>query len=101
MNVRRTRGSSVLGVLDRLGRRGAQVLCPTRSPLLTAMPGATVLQLGDRGVEQVDWQELDLVDHWRRYLRDPHARSGTPMSGRRDVSGSRPARGSPAAAGCW
>ena len=38
-----------------------------------ALPGATVLQLDDRGIERVEWQDLDLVDHWRRYLGDPRA----------------------------
>ena len=64
---------ALVGVLDELARSGGQVLCATHSPLLTALPGATVLQLGERGLEQLDWQELDLVDHWRRYLGDPRA----------------------------
>jgi len=64
---------ALVGVLDRLAGNGGQVLCATHSPLLTALPGATVLQLGDRGFEQVAWQDLDLVDHWRRYLGDPRA----------------------------
>ena len=64
---------ALVGVLDELARAGGQVLCATHSPLLTALPGATVLQLGDRGIERVEWQELDLVDHWRRYLADPRA----------------------------
>jgi predicted ATPase len=64
---------ALVGVLDELARSGGQVLCATHSPLLTALPGATVLQLGDRGIERVEWQDLDLVDHWRRYLGDPQA----------------------------
>ena len=64
---------ALVGILDRLARAGGQVLCATHSPLLTALPGATVLQLGDGGIEPVDWQDLDLVDHWRRYLGDPRA----------------------------
>ena len=64
---------ALVGILDRLARAGGQVLCATHSPLLTALPGATVLQLGDGGIEPVDWQDLDLVDHWRRYLADPRA----------------------------
>ena len=64
---------ALVGVLDRLARGGGQVLCATHSPLLTALPGATVLQLDDRGIEPVEWRDLDLLDHWRRYLDDPHA----------------------------
>jgi predicted ATPase len=62
---------ALVGTLDRLARAGGQVLCATHSPLLTALPGATVLQLGAHGIEPVVWQDLDLVDHWRRYLGDP------------------------------
>ena len=64
---------ALVGVLDQLVRSGGQVLCATHSPLLTALPGATVLQLSERGIEPVEWSELDLVDHWRRYLTDPRA----------------------------
>jgi predicted ATPase len=64
---------ALVGVLDQLARSGGQVLCATHSPLLTALPGASVLQLGERGIERVEWSELDLVDHWRRYLTDPRA----------------------------
>jgi predicted ATPase len=64
---------ALVGVLDELARGGGQVLCATHSPLLTALPGATVLQLGERGIEPVQWSQLDLVDHWWRYLADPRA----------------------------
>ena len=64
---------ALVGVLDQLARGGGQVLCATHSPLLTALPGATVLQLSERGIEPVAWSQLDLVDHWRRYLADPRA----------------------------
>jgi predicted ATPase len=39
-------------------REGAQVLCATHSPLLTALPDATILQLDDRGYTPVRWQDL-------------------------------------------
>ena len=64
---------ALVGVLDELVRSGGQVLCATHSPLLTALPGATLLQLSERGIEPVEWSDLDLVDHWRRYLADPRA----------------------------
>ncbi len=66
--------SSTLGlisVLDRVvGERG-QVLCATHSPVLAAMPGATILEVGDWGLRETTWAELELVQHWRRYLDDP------------------------------
>jgi len=39
--------------------------------LAAAFPGATIYQLNDDGIRPVPWRELELVDHWRRYLADP------------------------------
>lgn len=63
---------SLVAVLDELARGGSQVLCATHSPLLTALPGAGVLELSSSGYAWTQWQDLELVDHWRRYLGDPH-----------------------------
>ncbi|WP_337191737.1 AAA family ATPase [Nocardioides flavescens] len=67
--------SSTLGlisVLQRVVASGGQVLCATHSPVLAAMPGATVLEVGDWGLRPTTWDDLDLVFHWRQYLADPH-----------------------------
>lgn len=53
--------SSTLGLvatLQRVVAQRGQVLCATHSPVLAVMPGA---------------QDLQLVDHWRRYLGEPWA----------------------------
>ncbi|QEU87102.1 AAA family ATPase [Streptomyces viridosporus] len=63
----------LIGHLDRLTREGAQVVCATHSPLLTALPGADIVEVGDHGMRRTTWQDLALVDHWRRYLADPRA----------------------------
>ncbi|OKH97400.1 ABC transporter [Streptomyces sp. CB02923] len=63
----------LLGVLHELGRSGAQIVCATHSPLLTALPGAEIVEVGEHGMRSVEWDELALVDHWRRYLTDPRA----------------------------
>ncbi|MEV5087952.1 AAA family ATPase [Streptomyces griseoincarnatus] len=63
----------LLGHIDQLTRAGAQVVCATHSPLLTALPGADVVEVGDHGIRRTAWQDLTLVDHWRRYLADPTA----------------------------
>ncbi|MGA4864885.1 AAA family ATPase [Streptomyces lavendulocolor] len=63
----------LLGHLDQLVKRGGQVVCATHSPLLTALPGADIVEVGEHGLRRVEWRELALVDHWRRYLADPHA----------------------------
>ncbi|MGP3952976.1 AAA family ATPase [Streptomyces sp. 7N604] len=63
----------LVGVLYELGRMGAQVICATHSPLLTAMPGAEIVEVGEHGMRSAEWQDLAIVDHWRRYLADPNA----------------------------
>ena len=68
--------SSTLGLIAALQRvvaQGGQVLCATHSPVLAAMPGARILEVGPWGMREAQWEELDLVDHWRRYLATPQA----------------------------
>lgn len=61
----------LVALIHELGRSGAQVICATHSPVLAATPGADVVELGDYGFRRSCWQELELVDHWQRYLADP------------------------------
>ncbi|MCW2737221.1 AAA family ATPase [Nocardioides sp.] len=66
--------SSTLGLIATLQRvvaRGGQVLCATHSPVLAAMPGARILETGTWGLRETAWQDLEIVDHWRRYLGEP------------------------------
>ncbi|MBO0867887.1 MAG: ABC transporter [Micromonosporaceae bacterium] len=62
---------SLLSTLDSLRAAGAQVVVATHSPVLTALPGAHILELGGHGIRRVAWSELELVGHWRRYLTEP------------------------------
>jgi predicted ATPase len=62
---------ALVDLLHRLASAGAQVLCATHSPLLTALPGATILELDDDGLHPAAWDGLELVAHWRGYLSDP------------------------------
>jgi predicted ATPase len=64
---------ALVELLHRLAGAGAQVVCATHSPLLTALPGATILELDDDGLHATTWGDLQLVGHWRTYLRDPRA----------------------------
>ena len=50
---------------------GGQVLCATHSPVLAALPGANLLEVGPWGLRATTWDELDLVGHWRRLLDAP------------------------------
>ncbi|NAZ81268.1 AAA family ATPase [Kineococcus sp. R8] len=59
------------GSLARMAADGKQVLCATHSPLLTALPGANVLQLDEHGMTPVAWEELAVVRNWRFFLDAP------------------------------
>lgn len=66
--------SSTLALVSALAEvvaSGGQVLCATHSPVLAAMPGATLLEVGDWGYRRTTWDELELVQHWRAYLEAP------------------------------
>lgn len=62
---------ALVGALHDVVRMGGQVLCATHSPLLAAMPGATLLEVGEWGLRRTTWEELELVQHWRAYLQEP------------------------------
>ncbi len=64
---------SLLALLDDLARAGAQVLVATHSPIIAAVPGARLLELGDWGLRTASWQDLELVAEWREFLRQPQA----------------------------
>ena len=66
--------SSTLGlvsVLHDVVASGGQVLCATHSPVLAALPGATILEAGAWGLRRTTWEGLELVQHWRHYLEAP------------------------------
>lgn len=62
---------ALMATLDDLSTTGAQVVCATHSPLLAALPGALVLEVGPWGIRHAAWEDLELVTHWRAYLDDP------------------------------
>ena len=62
---------ALVGTLHDLAASGAQVLCATHSPLLAALPGAQILEVGPWGMRRTSYNDLELVAHWRRYLDSP------------------------------
>ncbi|GAA1143967.1 ATP-binding cassette domain-containing protein [Nocardioides aquiterrae] len=62
---------ALVGALGRVVEAGGQVLCATHSPVLAAMPGATILEVGEWGLRRTTWEELELVQHWKAYLDAP------------------------------
>lgn len=61
----------LVSLLDQLAAAGGQVVCATHSPVLAALPGAQILELGEDGITASEWSGLTLVDHWRRFLARP------------------------------
>lgn len=60
-----------LAELNDMAGRGTQVLCATHSPILAALPGARILELGGFGMRETAWEELEIVSHWRSFLDAP------------------------------
>lgn len=63
----------LVALMHRLAQSGAQIICATHSPILAATPGADIVELGSYGLRRIEWSELDVVDHWKRYLANPDA----------------------------
>ncbi|QSB07091.1 AAA family ATPase [Natronoglycomyces albus] len=63
----------LVALMHDLAKTGAQVICSTHSPILAATPGADIIEIGEHGFHTTTWEELELVDHWRRYLNNPNA----------------------------
>lgn len=62
---------ALISVLQRIVDGGGQVLCATHSPVLAALPGARILEVGEWGIRPAAWDELELVSHWRSFLDAP------------------------------
>ena len=60
-----------MATLQRIADDKGQVLCATHSPVLAALPGATILEVGPWGLRRTTWEELELVQHWKAYLEAP------------------------------
>jgi predicted ATPase len=62
----------LIGLLHELVEEGtSQVLLATHSPVVAALPGATILQFDNDGFHETAWQELELVQHYRSFLAEP------------------------------
>lgn len=56
---------------DMVAEGRTQVLIATHSPVLTTLPGARILELDEEGLHEREWDELEVVDHYRRFLDAP------------------------------
>jgi predicted ATPase len=62
----------LVALLDTMRREGSQVVVATHSPLLAALPEATLIELGDWGLRRVErYDDLEIVESWRAFLEAP------------------------------
>lgn len=66
-----TSSLALVALLADMAEEGSQVIVATHSPLLATTPGATILELGDWGIRQVDLADCTLVTQWRDFLAAP------------------------------
>jgi predicted ATPase len=63
---------TLLAVLkDLLATGNSQVIMSTHSPVLAALPGAQILEVGSWGLRSQAWEDLDLITNWRSFLDSP------------------------------
>jgi predicted ATPase len=61
----------LVALLHDLAAEQSQVIVATHSPIVAAVPGAHVLELGDWGIREAEWTDLEIVHSWRDFLNDP------------------------------
>jgi predicted ATPase len=64
---------SLVALLHDLAAGGSQVIVATHSPVVAALPGAHLLELGPWGIRPATWNDLGLVVAWRQFMRDPQS----------------------------
>ena len=68
-----TASLGLVALLHDLVVTGSQVVVATHSPIVAALPGANLLELGPWGVRHATWDDLGLVISWRQFMRDPQS----------------------------
>ncbi|MEV5893289.1 AAA family ATPase [Nonomuraea fuscirosea] len=61
----------LLGLMHQVSGEGGQIICATHSPILASLPGAQIVELSEHGIQSTEWEALQLVDDWRRFLTKP------------------------------
>jgi len=64
---------SLIATLGDLLRNGSQVVVATHSPVLAALPGARLLEVGPWGLREAGWADLELTASWRQFLAEPQS----------------------------
>jgi predicted ATPase len=61
----------LLRIIHELSHDGSQFVIATHSPILTSLPGATILECGEDGAHPTSWEDADLVRLYRSFLDAP------------------------------
>ena len=61
----------LVALLHDLAREHSQAVIATHSPIVAAVPGAHILELGEWGMRPARWADLGIVHSWRDFLNDP------------------------------
>jgi predicted ATPase len=62
----------LIALLHQMRTEASQVIIATHSPLLVSLPGATLLEVGDWGLRQIENAgDLELVRNWHDFLEAP------------------------------
>lgn len=62
---------ALIGLLRDLRDEGSQVVLSTHSPVLAALPGAQIFEVGEWGLRRSDYDDLELVRNQRAFLEAP------------------------------
>lgn len=62
---------TLIGMLRDLTFAGSQVVLSTHSPILAAIPGAELYEVGDWGLRHSSYDDLELIQNWRMFLDAP------------------------------
>ena len=65
------RQMALLAQIHELAKSGAQFIIATHSPILLAIPGATIFELGEDGIEVPAWRDCGAVADMREFLEAP------------------------------
>ncbi|NED97253.1 AAA family ATPase [Phytoactinopolyspora alkaliphila] len=62
---------ALVGTLHDIASAGGQAVVATHSPIVASVPGARILEVGEWGLRDCEWEDLDLVQNWRMFLDAP------------------------------
>ncbi|MGX7678764.1 AAA family ATPase [Jatrophihabitans sp. DSM 45814] len=63
---------ALVGLLHRIATEGRrQAIVATHSPIIAATPGARILEIGEWGMRDTEWKDLELIQNWKGFLEAP------------------------------